>query len=73
MSYFVTDKPGHLMTLETSKKLKEAEPETYEERFPFERELVFCYVKGDFNYCEAFINSKTENVREALVIKKIED
>ena len=71
MSYFVTDKVGHRMTLETSEKLKAAEPKTYEERFPFKDKCVFCYIKGDYNDCESFINSQHEDVRESLVINNL--
>ncbi|OHD95002.1 MAG: hypothetical protein A2019_03695 [Sulfurimonas sp. GWF2_37_8] len=71
MKYIVTDKIGHKMTLDISEKLKIIEPNTYEERFPFENELVFCYKKGNFQDCKAFVDKQDIAIKECLEIKEI--
>ncbi|OHD97744.1 MAG: hypothetical protein A3E21_05240 [Sulfurimonas sp. RIFCSPHIGHO2_12_FULL_36_9] len=73
MECIVTDKVGYRMTLETSEKLKIIEPGTSEECFPFEDKLVFCYKKGSFQDCQAFINKQITDVQECLEIKNISD
>lgn len=71
MNYIVTDKIGHLMSLDTSEKLKIIEPETYEERFLFEDELLFCYKQGTQNECQKFIDNQNKNIQEYLEVKNI--
>ncbi len=71
MNYIVTDKTGHVMNLDTSEKLKIIEPETYEERFPFEDELLFCYKQGTQKECQQFIDNQSKTIQECLELKKI--
>jgi hypothetical protein len=71
LSYFVTDKIGHTMTLDTSERLRIIEPNTYEECFLFEDEPIFCYKKGNYNDCQAFIDKQTKDIQECLEIKEI--
>jgi hypothetical protein len=71
MNYIVTDKIGHLMSLDTSEKLNIIEPETYEERFPFEDKLLFCYKQGTQNECQEFIDNQNKKIQECLEVKNI--
>jgi len=71
MNYIVTDKINHAMTLDISEKLKIIEPTTYEERFPFEDKLIFCYKKGSLNECEEFITKQIKTIQECLELKHI--
>lgn len=73
MKYIVTDKIGHKMTLDTSEKLKAIELGTYEERFPFENKLVFCYKRGTFQDCKVFLDKQDKDIKECLEIKEISD
>ena len=72
MNYIVTDKINHTITLDISEKLKIIEPETYEERFPFEDKLIFCYKKGSQNECQEFIIKQIEEIQECLELKDID-
>lgn len=71
MNYIVTDKIGHAMSLFTSEKLRIIEPETYEERFPFEDELLFCYKQGTQEECQEFIDNQDDIMQEYLEVKNI--
>ena len=57
MSYFITDKIGYSMTLDTSEKLKIIELTTYEARFPVKDKLIiFCYNKSN-TYYKVFVKN----------------
>jgi capsule polysaccharide modification protein KpsS len=71
MECFVTDKHNMIMTMTISEKLKIIEPNTYEECFPFEEKIVFCYFKGTFQNCQEFIDKQHLDVQRCLEIDKI--
>jgi len=71
MKYIVTDRHNYVMSLDTSEKLKMIEPETYEESFPFEDKLLFCYKQGTEVECREFIAKQRKNVQNCLEIKAI--
>ena len=71
MSCIVTDNPETLVTKEIRKNLVGIDTKTYEECFPFEEEIIMCYIQGSYEDCQSFIANKAKEIRDYLVIKQI--